>query len=232
MLFDPQRPLLIDAYCGAGGAAQGYWLAGWQPVGVDHVRQPRYPFPMIVADAVMFLRALAASPRRSRIRAAHASPPCQERSRGTPDPSVHPRLIGATRAALENLGVPWVIESVPPRPGGEYLRPDLIVCGCQFGIDRIERKRHFETSWRAFDLRPGCTRHSGPVVSVLRKGARVESHRRRPDGHHDHIPHAEAAAVMGIGWMTQRELGDAIPPPYTAYVGALLMDQLFDLEAS
>jgi hypothetical protein len=31
---------------------------------------------------------------------------------------------------------------------------------------------------------------------------------------------------MGIEWMTKRELGDAVPPAYTADIGADLLGQL------
>lgn len=221
--------MLLDLYCKAGGAGAGYALAGFTVVGVDHEPQPRYPFEFVQADA---LDALADPAFMRRFDAAHASPPCQERSRATPDRSKHPRLIGPTRDRLTAWGKPWVIESVPPAPGTEPLRPDLITCGCMFGLDRIERKRWWETSWHAFDLRPGCARHSGPVVSVLRHGARQEHNRRSADGHHRHVPTADAARLMGIDWMSQDELGEAIPPAYTEYVGRLLRAELADRASS
>lgn len=33
---------LLDLFCGAGGAARGYQLAGFHVTGVDMVNQPRY----------------------------------------------------------------------------------------------------------------------------------------------------------------------------------------------
>jgi site-specific DNA-cytosine methylase len=29
------RPLLLDLFCGAGGASMGYWQAGFDVIGVD-----------------------------------------------------------------------------------------------------------------------------------------------------------------------------------------------------
>ena len=220
----PRRKRLLDTYSGAGGAGYGYGLAGFEVTGVDNRPQPRYPFRFIQADA---LDVLADREFLAQFDAIHGSPPCPARSRATPDRSIHPRLIGATRTLLQASGLPWVMENVPPAPGAEYLRPDLIVCACQTDLDRrLVRERWFETSWQAFDLRPPCHHEGLPAVSVLRHGARYEINRRQAGGHHRHVPHTEAEQIMGIGWMTQTELGDAIPPAYTEYVGGLLMEYL------
>ena len=46
------RPLLLDLFCCAGGAAKGYDKAGFDVFGVDVVEQPNYPYPMMVADGM------------------------------------------------------------------------------------------------------------------------------------------------------------------------------------
>ena len=84
---------LLDLFCGAGGAAWGYHLAGFEVVGVDNRPQPRYPFAFVQGDA------LNPPVRLSEFDAIHASPPCQLYSianniHGKTD---HPNLLAETR---------------------------------------------------------------------------------------------------------------------------------------
>jgi DNA (cytosine-5)-methyltransferase 1 len=191
------RPRLLDLFCGAGGAAMGYHRAGFDVVGVDNRPQPRYPFKFHQADAMTF--------PLDGFDAIHASPVCKGHARVTAwrgDRSRYPDQIAATRRRLLAWGGPWVIENVTEAP----LRWDYLLCGSQFGL-AVRRHRVFETSWHGVQFTSPCHHHSG----------------LRPFMHKDERAYADA---MGCTWMTKEEARQAIPPAYTEYVGARLMEHL------
>jgi hypothetical protein len=125
-------PLLLDACCKAGGSAEGYRRAGWQPIGVDKDPQPNYPFPFVQMDALECLeRLLDALPVHVRLNPTdpstsalylshfegiHASFPCQFASRKTRNPENHPDLITPGRPLLEQTLLPYVMENVEGAP--------------------------------------------------------------------------------------------------------------------
>jgi hypothetical protein len=190
----------VDLYSGTAGAGWGYWLSGFDVLAVDIRPQPRNPFPFVQADALEFL----ASADLSGVAAIHASPVCLTFARVTAwrgRREDHPDTLTPTLKALAAQDIPWVVENVPEAP----LRPDLILCGSQFGL-RVKRHRAFQTSWRAFDLLPACD-HTG-MLSFNHKQERAY------------------ADAMGCTWMTKRQARQAIPPVYTEYVGRLLMEEI------
>lgn len=61
-----KKPLLLDLYCCAGGAAMGYHQAGFEVIGVDIAHQKNYPFTFCQGRHVkMASRALIAFLLRS-----------------------------------------------------------------------------------------------------------------------------------------------------------------------
>jgi DNA (cytosine-5)-methyltransferase 1 len=206
----------LDLFSGAGGAAVGYHRAGFDVTGVDNRPQPRYPFEFHQEDA---LAVLEYSVFMAGFDAIHASPPCQRYIRsGMFDRSKHPNVLHAVAKRLEVSGLAWVIENVPGAP----MRADLKLCGCMFGLG-VKRERWFETSWRAFDLRPPC-HHQKPAVGVYGHPRGRGTGENKPWGWGTMADWKEA---MGIDWMQfDHELSQAIPPAYTEYIGAQLMDHL------
>jgi hypothetical protein len=218
------RPVLADWCSGAGGAGHGYQLAGFHVVGFDVLPQPRYPGCFVQADAM--------TAPLAGFDAFHASPPCVDhllRRCAWVEPHGTGWLLDALRDRMDATGKPWVLENVPGAP----LRADYRLCGCLYGLGcerwQLLRERWFETSWGGFALRQPCTHDDRPAVTVIRQGAFYLT--ARPSHSKRYVPLREAALAMGIEWMTKRELGDAVPPAYTADIGADLLAQLHQLAA-
>lgn len=214
-----RRPKLLDLCCAAGGAAVGYWRAGFDVVGVDIRPQPRYPYTFVQADAIAYLR--AALDGVFPFAAVHASPPCQSftayRRRGAGVGNGYPNLIPAIRKLLATTGRPYVIENVPGSP----LQNPVRLCGSSFGLD-VRRHRLFESNVRIFS---SLCNHSvqtprfPPATNRSNLRSTVEIGVWR-------IPLRVQHAAMGIDWMTREELSEAIPPAYTEYIGRQLIKAL------
>jgi hypothetical protein len=213
------RPLLLDLYCGVGGAAMGYHRAGWRVVGVDIEPQPDYPFEFHQGDARDFF-----ARHWREFDATHASPPCQfstALTKGTNKGRVYVDHIPETRRLLQTAGLPSIIENVQ----GAAVRRDLTLCGEMFGLD-VLRHRYFELSGftaaapthkphrgRVRGWRHG-TYYDGPYVAVYGDGGGKGSV-------------TEWQAAMGIDWTDDRKsIAEAIPPAYTEHIGRQLLDHL------
>jgi DNA (cytosine-5)-methyltransferase 1 len=222
------RPLIVDLFCGAGGAAVGYHRAGFDVVGVDIDPQPRYPYEFHQRDALDFLLDTKRRPYRLRHFAAiHASPPCQRWSDATGVSGVRedwPDLISPLRELLIGTGLPYVIENVEGSP----LRDPVTLCGVMFPSElAVLRHRLFETNWPL--PQPGHAPH--PLVYTR---DRRKAHYGKLDQDTSFVQVtgggncsvARAREAMGIDWMTKAELNEAIPPAYTEYVGWHLREHL------
>ena len=208
-LVSTSRPRLLDLFCCGGGAGMGYSQAGFDVVGVDIKPQPRYPFQFVLSDALDYL-----AKHGEEYDAIHASPPCQKWSTITKcgGNNEHPDLVGPVRELLKEIGKPWVIENVPGAP----LRSPLMLCGTMFGLNVI-RHRNFETSHL---VKPPCEcSHTKRVIKHGRRPDRTK-HYAAVTGHFSDVAFAQVS--MGIDWLGQKELAQAIPPAYTKYIGETL----------
>jgi DNA (cytosine-5)-methyltransferase 1 len=193
----PNGMRVLDLCCGAGGLSMGYYLAGFDVVGVDIRPQPNYPFTFHQADGLEYC-----ADHGHTFDLVHGSWPCERyatvtRWRGNPDN--HPDLIGPGRQVMPAPGRPWVMENVPETAAAGLLRPDYLLCGTQFGLS-LRRHRAFETSWGGGgDLIPPCWHHKG-LLAFEHKGERAY------------------ADAMGCTWMTNLEARKAVPPAYAQWI--------------
>jgi DNA (cytosine-5)-methyltransferase 1 len=202
--------MLLDLFCGAGGAAMGYYRAGFDVIGVDINPQPNYPFKFVQADAMTY--------PIGGFDAIHASPPCQAfstlRAFGNQGHRDAPDLVASTRERLIEAGVPYVIENVPGAP----LRDPVLMCGSMFGLG-VRRHRLFESSHMLMG-HPCAHRGTLPI-------AVVGDHPQRSGDHTYRLRRAETLEqgqdAMGIDWMPWKALTQAIPPAYTEWIGRQLL---------
>lgn len=221
------KPRLLDLFCGAGGAAMGYHRAGFEIVGVDIKPQPHYPFGFVQENAFEYVAFHGAE-----FDVIHASPPCQAYSEATPieHRANHPDLIGPTRAVLLAIGKPFVIENV--ESARARLVNPILLCGTMFGLP-IWRHRYFEIYPPRFWLVPPCCHDRTPIdlggefvqVPVLCTGG-GDGRRQSRKNHRPRGRVRDIRLAMGIDWMTQGELTEAIPPAYTEWIGRQLIEVL------
>ena len=203
----------------------GYSRAGFEVVGVDINPQPHYPFPFCQANALIVLRDGYLETTTGRtynlndFDAIHASPPCQAYSMACqqwrPAGKTYPDMVAETRELLIKSEKPYVVENVP---GSPLLNPTILNGGI-FGM-RVRRTRLFETSFEML-----LVLRVPEEKSTFRMGRPVkEGDVITPVGHFSNVDYARR--VMGIDWMTRKELTQAIPPAYTQFIGKYLMDYL------
>jgi DNA (cytosine-5)-methyltransferase 1 len=140
-------------------------------------------------------------------------------------------LIAATRAALEKVGLPYIIENVPTAP----VRPDIVLYGYMFGLHVI-RRRHFELGgW--WMMQPGIIQRRGSVrdgdfCTIIGK----QGYRKYKGLPRNWRPKFDQGTgiktwlyAMGIpdGYVFRDvEISEGIPPAYTKYIGGYLHEYL------
>lgn len=209
----------------------GYFRAGWEVVGVDIEEQPNYPFPFIRMDALDCARLIPF------FDAVHASPPCLRDTAMKYAPGAkgdsHPEVIGPTRDMLQASGKPYVIENVMP---AKLVKP-VVLNGFMFGLGattsdgtrfHLERKRKFETNWPL--IPPTGWEPRKPIIGVwgghVRNRSAEHGGRKTRDFVGENKPRLMREA-MGIDFpQSMNEMSQAVPPAYTEFVGARLMEYL------
>lgn len=224
-----RRYKLLDLYCCAGGAAKGYYDAGFEVVGVDIVDRPNYPYKFIKADALEVLKDVEFIKQFDAI---HASPPCQCYSKlkylsGNVEKweEEHVDLVAPTRELLIKTKKPYVIENVE---GSPLINP-IKLCGSQFENMYTQRPRLFESN--IFLRKPDA-----PVIKhktlKLGQGFAEDGYitvagTRPPKGMNEiQTKLYYGFALGGIDWMSLEELTQAIPPCYTTFVGKQIVEYL------
>lgn len=205
----------------------------------------RNPFPAWqgdVLDGLSLLLAGAALPFDHPIRgrrwltlddidAHHASPPCQAYSITSNAHKVqHPQLVEPTREALQATGRPYVIENVEGAP----LIDPITLCWSMFhepgsvlDIDdtplQMKRHRLFESNVAL--VPPGPCRHApGVQYAGSYGGARRDKREAREVRHGGYVPAKSVQqTLLGIDWMTERGMHQALPPVYTEHIGGQLL---------
>jgi DNA (cytosine-5)-methyltransferase 1 len=233
----------LDLFCCLGGASMGYHRAGFDVVGIDlfgdGYTQKRYPFQSIKMDWLEALERYGESADFI-----HASPPCQRYSiTNASRRHDYPDLVGPVREALNALGKPWVMENVLRAP---LLDPKIELCGCMFNLTAIDtdgtklhlwRPRQFESNVVLEQPRPGrrimrystIAAHSEEYhdyawVAGSYGGARRNRLEARNERKGGYVPSkAVQQQLMGIDWMPEKAMHQALPPVYTEFVGRQIL---------
>jgi DNA (cytosine-5)-methyltransferase 1 len=209
----------------------------------------RYPYPSVTGDVIDVLRELVYGYpwikfdngewlRLTDFDAIHASPPCQHASAGTRTmrsrgDDRHPALIEPTRALLkaaqDQQATPYVIENVK----GAALLDPITLCGTMFGLTATDddgtplemwRHRLFESNVSLSTPNDCAHGFYAQQVAGSYGGARRDKDEARNVRHGGYVPSkAVQQQLLGIDWMTERGMHQAIPPVYTEWIGRKLL---------
>jgi DNA (cytosine-5)-methyltransferase 1 len=214
------KPVAVDLYCCQGGNTRGLQDAGFHVIGVDIEDQPRYcGDEFYQADAIAWLD-VHREWVRSNVTIIGGSPPCQrytlcQRIQGRE----HPDLISPTRYAMQQTGVPYVIENV--WEARHELRNPVLLCGSMFGLN-TDRHRLFETGGWSFEApeHPDCR-----AVPTVKMGRPVKpGDKYHAVGNFSGVDYVRAD--MGVPWMNRDGIRESIPPAYGEYVGRSFLAEL------
>ena len=216
------RVIILDAFCGAGMASDGYVETGWEVVGIDINPQPDYPYEFNQGDALAYL---ANRKFLRRFDAIHTSAPCQMHTRAKHlrtaqgGESKYPDLLTPTLALLRAGKIPWVAENVPGAPGMEGA---AVECGSAYGLG-VRRHRLFLSDDVPL-LGSGCKhKEQGRPWGVYHVMAD-----QVPSGGRTALNLEHGLEVMGV---TRRipwnSLKEGFPPHYTRHIGEQMASWLW-----
>ena len=201
-------PRALDLFCKAGGVSVGLSRVGFDVTGVDIAQQKNYPFKFICAGAL--------DVDLSGYDFIWASPPCQLFTTFKHLTTKNYKdLIEPVRQRLKATGKPYIIENVVGAP----LENPVTLCGSMFGL-RVYRHRIFESNIQLKEpihplhlqstVKCGRKPKPGDFVSIAGNVSDVKY----------------CGRAMGITWMNQSEIGEAIPPAYSEYLAHQVIDYL------
>jgi DNA (cytosine-5)-methyltransferase 1 len=216
------RPLLLDLFCGEGGASSGYQAAGFEVIGADsNIRCGKwYPFQFEHLDWQEALERYG-----SQADLIHASPPCQRYSKCgfVKDQDGKPDLLEPVREALKATGKPYVIENVPGAP----LRSPVELCGCMFQRTiYVQGKRFALYRPRLFELGfppPARPVHQPHVFTALPIFGQAYPYFIFIQ-YGISVPGTKRCELMGCGWMSQAGVAEAIPPCFTQWIAERFLE--------
>jgi len=239
--------VIIDLFCGAGGAAMGYHrvFPDAEIIGVDIKPQPRYPFTFVQGDIFEVWETLP----HDDVILYHSSPPCQYHSvmtkgRWQERRKEHVNLIPQTRELLVGTGKPYVIENVQGARN-ELINP-LMLCGTMFNLRarngaQLWRHRYFECNPELIFPPCTCNHEKTPAIGVYGGGQhplrKTRTRKNATIGVYGSTGGSSSRdgksfygiedrkIAMGIDWMVGRELNQAIPPAYTEYIGQQMLQR-------
>lgn len=214
-------PLLIDRFCGEGGAAAGYVRRGFRVWGVDN--NPKLEARYLASGAERFICADANTwTPDEEPDAEHWSPPCKDhtdlaaQSGGDGTGWMLPAAIATARAS----GRPYVVENV--EGAKRHMDGAAMLCGSMFGLGVgpriLKRHRLFLTSFPILTPPDRCSGRL--VIGVYGTGGGGQMTRGYK------ATAAEARTVMGMPWASRDGTAQAIPPAYTELLAEYLLAEL------
>lgn len=212
---------LLDLFCGAGMASDGYRLAGFEVMGVDINPQPHYPGLFTQANALKVLE----SDVPADFDVIHASPPCQMHTRAKHlraaqgGDSKYPDLLTPTLELLRRRWSHkvWIVENVPGAPG---MDDAVVECGSAYFLG-VRRHRLFLSNrpltgshcqhkgqgrpWGVYHVMGDSIPKGGRTAATIEQGRYVMGVKRE------------------IPWNSLKE---GFPPAYTQHIGEQVLSQI------